>query len=38
MEPAHLRAAMLSEETAGVGEILKQVGIFREAVLAAIRT
>jgi len=38
VEPLHLVAAMLSIEGSGVAEILEQVGISREAVIAAIQS
>jgi hypothetical protein len=38
VEPLHLLAALLSEKSSGVSEILKQVDISREAIIAAIRT
>jgi ATP-dependent Clp protease ATP-binding subunit ClpA len=38
VEPLHLVAAMLSTETGAVSEILKRVGISREAVIASIQS
>ena len=38
VEPLHLVAAMLSTTNSGVGEILRRVGISREAVIAAIQS
>ena len=38
VEPLHLLAAMLAEESTGATEVLKQFGISREAVIAALQT
>jgi Clp amino terminal domain, pathogenicity island component len=38
VEPLHLLAAALSDETSATAEVLKQAGISNEAVIAAIKT
>jgi hypothetical protein len=38
VEPLHLLAAALSDETSATTEVLKRAGIAREAVIAAIRS
>jgi hypothetical protein len=38
VEPLHLLAAVLSDETSATAEILKQAGIAKEAVIAAIKS
>ena len=37
VQPLHLVAAMLPEESSGVGEILKRAGIAEDAIIAAIQ-
>lgn len=38
VEPLHLLAAALSDETSATAEVLKQAGIANEAVIAAIKS
>lgn len=38
VEPLHLLAAVLADETCEVGKIVKEAGVEREAVIAAIRS